>query len=47
MGFKNENMLMSFLHDNKKNWSSIGLYDFQELSFSTNRKVNAINKLGW
>ncbi|WP_346207712.1 hypothetical protein NSS91_16930 [Caldifermentibacillus hisashii] len=34
MGFRNEKMLMSFLHRNKKNWSSIGLYDFQKLNFS-------------
>lgn len=29
MGFNNEGMLLSFLNNNKKNWSSIGLYDFQ------------------
>lgn len=35
MGFKNEKMLMSFLNNNKKNWSSMGLYDFQELNFNS------------
>ncbi|WML56504.1 BRCT domain-containing protein [Neobacillus sp. PS2-9] len=35
MGFRNEKMLMSFLHNGKKNWSSIGLYGSQELDFSS------------
>lgn len=33
VGFSNEKMLLSFLHNNKKNWKLIGLYDLEELHF--------------
>lgn len=35
IGFSNEKMLMGYLTRNKKNWSSIGLYDYQDLSFNS------------
>ncbi|MGK8429882.1 hypothetical protein [Bacillus cereus] len=32
-GFKSEKMLMSFLNNNKKNWSFKGMYDIHEMNF--------------